>query len=85
MLDAHKCLSVLGSEGHILLGLLPGVQQVESDAWGETANLPSKKLLGECSRGLGPVCRVFEGPSGKSDCIAEILKSMGRDLLASSM
>ena len=68
MLDAHKRLPVLGSEGHILLGLLPGVQQVESDAWGETANLPSRKLLGECSRGLGPVCRVFEGPSGKSDC-----------------
>ena len=67
-LDAHKRLPALGSEGHTSCwNCFKVFSQVESDAWEETANLPSKKVLGKGSRGLCPLWQVSEGPSGKSD------------------
>ena len=67
-LDAHKRLPALGSEGHTSCwNCFKVFSQVESDAWEETANLPSKKVLGKGSRGLCPLWQVSEGPSGISD------------------
>ena len=55
-LDAHKCLPALRSEGDTSCwNCFKVFSQVESDAWEETANLPSKKVPGKYSRGRGPV------------------------------